>query len=104
MSERRYAILLSWLAEEQLDELDNRTYERVAEVFDLLEGQPFLGGEYNPPDGAPDPPRPCRRIYVSRTTKELFYDVDEATATVRIFSLADARSDPRRKLVGRGVW
>lgn len=94
MSERRFQARYSQLFTCQLDELAGRTYDRVATAIGTLERFPYLGAEYSPEYEASLPPVSCRQMYVQRTTKVLYYTVNEDAGTVDIFFMDDARTDP----------
>ena len=82
---------------EQLSDLPDSLYDRVEASIDILAANPGLARDYDPSYDAARPPVPCRCRPVPRTTKVIYLLADEASRTLTMLFLGDAREDPRRR-------
>lgn len=100
MTEKRYAAQYSAMFQDQLLELSVYGRQRVLDCISLLRTMPGLGRAYDPEYEVDKPPIACQCLTVPKTTKTLFFTVDEDAHLLRFFLLRDARQDPTNRFAG----
>ena len=87
-------------ARDELANLSEAAFGRVLNSLDLLRTSPFLGKVYDPSYDAGFPPFECRVLFVSSTTKAVYYYLDSKSDKVIVFEIGDVRADPMTRFVG----
>lgn len=100
MTEKPFASVYSEYFQEQLDQVSDKLFERIDRSIALLETMPGLGREYEPEYEADLPPFSRRFMVVPRTTKCLYFTVDEDARVLRFFLLDDTRRNPQARFMG----
>lgn len=100
MSDPVFSLSFDEVALEQLSVLPSAVFSKIERSLALIKQFPGLGRLYEPTFGETLPPRACRMLTVGKTTKVIYYQVDEIACSIRVYWIGDTRSDPMTRFLG----